>query len=217
MQQKRGVAQYRNGFNVTLAPGRLNDPLRWSNSRLVFVNSMSDLFHDLVPNDFIKKVFSIMAKANGHIYQVLTKRIDRVMQIQDQIAWSKNVWLGVSVENSREAWRIKFLRETKAVVKFVSFEPLLEDISELDLHGIDWAIVGGEYGGNARILRDEWVIKIMNYCSGLGIPFFFKQWGSKRSNPDKNDPTLNRASTNFSKGGCSIGGKIVREFPTIIQ
>ena len=172
-----GMAKYRNGFAVTLHPDTLEMPLRWRKPRSVFVNSMSDLFHDEVPDDFIGSVFDVMVRAHWHRYQVLTKRPERVVSLNAQLPWPTQVWQGVSVENADYAHRIDALRETGAAVKFLSLEPLLGPLPNLDLSGIDWVIVGGESGPGACPMQKEWARDIRDQCLDAGVPFYFKQWG----------------------------------------
>ncbi len=172
-----GMAKYRNGFAVTLHSDTLEIPLRWRKPRSIFVNSMSDLFHDEVPDDFIAAVFDVMARAHWHRYQVLTKRPERVVRLNSRLPWPAQVWQGVSVENADYAHRIDALRETGAAVKFLSLEPLLGPLPNLDLSGIDWVIVGGESGPGARPMQPEWARDIRDQCVDAGVPFYFKQWG----------------------------------------
>lgn len=175
-----GVDKYRNGFKLTLHPQSLDEPLRWRRSRLVFVNSMSDLFHEDVAVDFIRSVFSVMQRAKQHHFQVLTKRSERLAEIAPLLDWPPNVWMGVSVESSQYTYRIDHLKNTAAAVKFLSCEPLLGPLPELPLDGIDWVIVGGESGPGSRPMRAEWVREIRDQCLARGIAFFFKQWGGVR-------------------------------------
>ncbi len=175
--QLMGQANYRNGFKLTLQPQMLDLPLRWKTPKRIFVNSMSDLFHKDVPTDYIKRVFDAMKGAHWHQYQVLTKRSERVLELSDELEWSPQVWMGVSVENDKYKHRIDDLRQTGAPVKFLSLEPLLGSLGKLNLRGIDWAIVGGESGPGARPLNVEWVTEIRDQCITSGVPFFFKQWG----------------------------------------
>jgi len=156
---------------------RLEQPLRWKKSRVAFVNSMSDLFHESVPLGFIQKVFTVMRAAPKHTFQVLTKRSARLLELNAQIDWPANVWMGVSVESEDYLFRIEHLRQTDASVKFLSFEPLLGPVRSLDLQGMHWVIVGGESGPKARPLKKEWVLDIKSQCERASIPFFFKQWG----------------------------------------
>jgi protein gp37 len=172
-----GQANYRNGFKLTLQPQMLDLPLRWKSPRRVFVNSMSDLFHQDVPLEYVKRVFEVMARAHWHQFQVLTKRADRLRELSSQLPWPPNVWQGVSVESERYLDRIDDLRHTGAAVKFLSLEPLLEALPNLDLRGIDWVIVGGESGPGARPIEKSWVVGIREKCKRAGVAFFFKQWG----------------------------------------
>jgi protein gp37 len=175
-----GQARYRNNFDVTLHPDLLKQPLRWSRPRKIFVNSMSDLFHPDVPLDFIQAVFDIIGKAYWHTFQILTKRSERLAELATDIAWHKNVWMGVSVESQQYVHRIEHLRKVQAAVRFLSVEPLLRPIRRLPLHGIHWVIVGGESGPGARGIDPQWVRKIRDRCVAQGVPFFFKQWGGTK-------------------------------------
>ena len=167
------------GFDLRLVPEKLGQPFQWAESRRIFVNSMSDLFHDAVPDAYIDRVFAAMRGANWHTYQVLTKRPERMLRFvnaRDWIKEARHIWLGVSVENRKHGLpRIDLLRDTKAGVRFLSIEPLLEDLGELDLEGIDWVIVGGESGPRARAMSESWVLAIRNSCAEQRVPFFFKQ------------------------------------------
>ena len=179
---------YEQGFDLRLAPHKLVEPLTWTEPHQVFVNSMSDLFHDKVPEDYIARVWAVMGLADWHVYQVLTKRAPRMRRLVERfvpqrgmVAPPRHVWLGVSVENSKHGLpRIDELRETPAAVRFLSIEPLLEDLGQLDLEGIDWVIVGGESGPGARPMHPEWARSIRDQCAEQGVPFFFKQWGGVR-------------------------------------
>src|SRR5688572_11345005 len=180
----RGVPghPYEQGFDLRLIPGKLGEPLRWSKSRMIFVNSMSDLFHEEVPDDYILSVANVMQTANWHTYQVLTKRADRLQEslrttLREQ-AMLPHIWWGVSVEDREHGLpRIDLLRDAPAVVRFLSVEPLLEDLGTIDLDGIHWVIVGGESGHGARPMPSGWVESIRDQCAEAGVPFFFKQWG----------------------------------------
>lgn len=172
-----GQANYRNGFKLTLQPHMLEVPLKWKKPQTIFVNSMSDLFHVDVPLHYIQQVFEVMNQAHWHRFQVLTKRADRLEELSPQLTWPTNVWMGVSVENQKYVHRIDNLRNTGAKIKFLSLEPLLGPLNDLDLAGIDWAIVGGESGYGARPIKEEWVLNIRQQCNTFGVPFFFKQWG----------------------------------------
>ena len=183
----RGVPghPYEQGFDLRLVPEKLDEPSRWSRSRQIFVNSMSDLFHDRVTDDYIEAVAQVMSKANWHVYQVLTKRSSRLQQLLSTklsaYALQPHIWWGVSVEDRKHGLpRIEHLRETPAVIRFLSIEPLLEELGEIDLRGISWVIVGGESGPRARPMKREWVVSILQQCEDQDVPFFFKQWGGTR-------------------------------------
>jgi len=175
--QKMGNPNYRNGFDVTLHPHLLEAPLSWKRSRLVFVNSMSDLFHEEVSVEFIQQVFETMRRAHWHTFQVLTKRSERLVDLAPSLAWPSNVWMGVSVENSDVVERIDHLRKVGSAVRFLSLEPLLGPLPDLNLRGIHWVIVGGESGPGARLMEPSWVSDIKEQCENSHVPFFFKQWG----------------------------------------
>ena len=172
-----GQSNYRNGFELTLQPQMLELPLHWKRPRRIFVNSMSDLFHADVPLEFIKAVFDVMRRAHWHEFQILTKRSERLAELDSELLWPLNVWMGVSVESAQFLQRIPHLAETRARVKFLSLEPLLGPLPGLALDGIDWVIVGGESGPSARPMNVEWVAGIRDTCAVAGVPFFFKQWG----------------------------------------
>jgi protein gp37 len=178
--QAMGQKNYAQGFEVTLHPHCLDLPLSWKRPQLIFVNSMSDLFIDQVPDNFILDVFQTMNRATWHTFQVLTKRSERLCELASTLPWAENIWMGVSVETNEYTHRIEHLRGTGASVKFLSLEPLLGPIPELDLHGIDWVIVGGESGPGARAMKEDWVIDIREQCVRSDVPFFFKQWGGVR-------------------------------------
>ena len=175
--QATGMAKYRKGFEVALHPDTLDIPLRWRKPRSIFVNSMSDLFHARVPDDFVRDVFDVMERAYWHRYQVLTKRPERVAELNAVLPWPAQIWLGVSVESPDYVHRIDLLRQTGAAVKFLSLEPLLEPLPDLNLDGIDWVIVGGESGPGARPMQGDWVRDIRDQCLAAGVKFHFKQWG----------------------------------------
>lgn len=175
--QAMGQANYTQGFNLALQPHALDLPLRWKKPRAIFVNSMSDLFHDDVPDHFIQQVFDVMRGAHWHQYQVLTKRSERLLELSPLLCWEPHIWMGVSVETEKYAKRIDHLRATSAHTKFLSLEPLLGPLRNLNLSGIDWVIVGGESGPMARPMDQAWVVDIRNQCRRAGVPFFFKQWG----------------------------------------
>jgi protein gp37 len=180
----RGVKghPYEQGFDLRFVPEKLEEPLRWSKPRMIFVNSMSDLFHEDVPTEYILQVAGVMQKANWHTYQVLTKRADRLQTVLNtalrEQASLPHIWWGVSVENRKHGLpRIEYLRNTPATIRFLSVEPLLEDLGTVDLHGIHWVIVGGESGHGARPMERSWVESIRDQCAAANVPFFFKQWG----------------------------------------
>jgi protein gp37 len=175
--QAMGQPNYRNGFEVTLQPRMLELPLKWKRPQRIFVNSMSDLFHEDVPLDYIQRVFDVMRRAHWHRFQILTKRADRLADLDPELDWPPNVWMGVSVENLDHVDRIDHLRRTRARVKFLSLEPLLGPLPGLNLRGIDWAIVGGESGPGARPVEESWILGIRDQCREAGVAFFFKQWG----------------------------------------
>ncbi len=172
-----GNRSYRNEFQLTLQPHILEVPLHWKRPQVIFVNSMSDLFHEDVPKDYILRVFDVMRKAHWHTYQILTKRSDRVLELDADLDWQPQIWMGVSVESEDYTFRIDHLRRTSALTKFLSLEPLLGPLTNLDLAGIDWAIVGGESGPGARPMQEAWATSIRKQCSLAGTRFFFKQWG----------------------------------------
>ena len=172
-----GQSNYANGFRLTLQEQMLELPLTWKKPRTVFVNSMSDLFHKSVPANYIERVFKVMNAAHWHQFQVLTKRSERLLEISSCLAWTPNIWMGVSVENYDYTFRIDHLRQTDAQVKFLSLEPLLGPLQNLNLKGIDWVIVGGESGPGARSMNPEWVKQIQVQCNQAKVAFFFKQWG----------------------------------------
>ena len=174
-----GNPRYKNGFKVTLHPDQLELPLRWRKPKRIFVNSMSDLFHDDVPEDFIKRVLLTAANSPWHSYQILTKRAQRLAKLAPRLAWPENVWQGVSIENEEYAWRADHLRQVPAAVRFLSIEPLLGPINKLRLDGIDWVIVGGESGPRARAMHPDWVRSLRDQCRKHDVPFFFKQWGGR--------------------------------------
>ncbi|EIW17528.1 MULTISPECIES: DUF5131 family protein [Pelosinus] len=172
-----GQLKYRNGFKVTLQEKALDYPLLLKTPKIIFVNSMSDLFHEDVPFEYIKKIFDIMKQASWHRFQVLTKRSERLAELSSLLEWSPNIWLGVTVENNDCIFRIDHLRETNAHIKFLSLEPLIGPLPDINLTNIDWVIVGGESGPGSRPMKEEWVHSIRDSCQRGHIPFFFKQWG----------------------------------------
>lgn len=203
--QKMGSKRYRNAFKLTLHEDALNLPLKWKRPKKIFVDSMSDLFHKDVPFDFIDKVWDVMFKANWHIYQILTKRPEIMLQYLEErrkVSHAlnispKHIWLGTSVEDSKVIHRIDTLRKVPAAIRFISFEPLIGDVGKLDLSNIHWAIVGGESGPNHRSMKEEWALNILKQCRNQNVPFFFKQWGGIKS----------------KSGGRALQGKIYDEYP----
>jgi protein gp37 len=196
-----GQKKYSNGFRLTLHPETLDLPLQWKEPQMIFVNSMSDLFHHDVPLEYIQRVFDTMRAASWHQFQVLTKRSGRLLAVSDQIDWPSNVWMGVSVELEAYAARIDHLRRTGARIKFLSLEPLLGSLENLDLTCIDWVIVGGESGPGARPMRSEWVTSIRLQCEQASVAFFFKQWGG----------------VNKKRTGRILGGQTYDEMPRAID
>ena len=192
-----GQRNYRNGFAVSVHEHVFDYPLKWKKPQTIFVNSMSDLFHEEIPEDVIHRIFDVMRKARWHTFQVLTKRSERLLTMNPVLDWSDNVWMGVSVENQDNRYRIDHLRQMDARVKFLSIEPLLGSIRELNLEGIDWVIVGGESGPKARVMRKEWVLRIRDICLEADVPFFFKQWGG----------------VNRKRNGRSLDGTIWDQMP----
>ncbi len=177
----RGIAghPYEQGFDLRLWPDRIEQPLKWKKPRTIFVNSMSDLFHESIPLDFISRVFDVMVAADQHVFQILTKRQDRLVQVASELPWPPNVWMGVSIENRRFVDRAERLREVPAAVRFISAEPLLGPLEGLDLAGIHWVIAGGESGPRNRPVRAAWVRALLEQCARADVPFFFKQWGGR--------------------------------------
>jgi protein gp37 len=197
--QAMGNPRYRNGFEVTLHPDQLSLPLRWLQPRRIFVNSMSDLFHESVPFEYIRHALEVMAEAHWHQFQILTKRAERLEALSPKLPWPKNVWQGVSVESADYTWRIRHLKKVPASIRFLSVEPLLGPIKRLPLSGISWVIVGGESGPGHRPMSPSWVKDIRDQCQNAGVPFFFKQWGGR-----------------FPKAnGRKLDGRYWNEFPTV--
>ncbi len=196
-----GSDRYRNGFEVTLHPDLLDVPHGWRQPRVVFVNSMSDLFHDDISLAYIQRVFTTMRDCPHHTFQVLTKRSERLADLAPQLPWSGNVWMGVSVEDARVLGRVHDLRRVPAAVRFLSLEPLIGPLDALPLDGIHWVIVGGESGPKARPMRKEWVTSIFRQCRAARVPFFFKQWGGVRK-----DLT-----------GRELNGRTYNEMPGVLQ
>ena len=192
-----GSPRYASGFDVTVHRDLFEKPLEWKKPKMIFVNSMSDLFHDSIPDEDILAIFKTMNKANWHIFQVLTKRSARLLKLSPQIEWTDNIWMGVSVENKASIYRSEDLKMTGAKIKFVSAEPLLESISNINLHGIDWLIVGGESGPQSRPMDKSWVLELRDHAQENGIPFFFKQWGG----------------FNKKKNGSMLDGRLYKEYP----
>lgn len=192
-----GSESYRNGFQLTLHPRLLDLPLKWQRPRMIFVNSMSDLFHKDVPFEFIQQVFKTMVTAEQHKFQILTKRPERAVEVSVELPWPDNVWIGTSVENERCVHRIDLLRLVPSAVRFLSLEPLLGPLRSLDLDGIDWVIVGGESGPKARPMDEHWVTEIRDQCVSSNVPFFFKQWGGVHK----------------KRAGRELEGKIWNEMP----
>jgi protein gp37 len=197
--QAMGIDKYKNGFAVRTHEDSLNTPYSWKKSKVIFVNSMSDLFHPEVPLDFIMKVFAVMNDTPQHTYQVLTKRADRLHQLHHLLNWTPNIWMGVSVEDERVLSRIDFLRETNAMTKFLSCEPLIGPLTNMNLTGIDWVIAGGESGRKARPMKEMWVWDVKMQCQEQEVLFFFKQWGG----------------TNKKKAGRLLAGNTYDEMPAI--
>lgn len=176
-----GNPRYEDGFEITFHQDKLEEPLSWRKPRHVFVNSMSDLFHKEVPLTFIEKVFEVIRKSDNHIFQVLTKRARRLAKLAPKLDWPKNLWMGVSIENQDYVWRIGCLRQTPSSTKFISVEPLIGSVGKLPLKDVDWVIVGGESGPNARPMRKQWVKDVRDQCIKTNTSFFFKQWGGSTS------------------------------------
>lgn len=212
-----GQPNYINGFALTLHEQSLALPLRWRSPQRIFVNSMSDMFHEDVPAEFILRAFDVMHRANWHNFQVLTKRAARLAELDHRLTWTPNIWMGVSVESQSYIERIDHLRQTGAAVKFLSLEPLLGPLDGLRLQGIDWVIAGGESGPGAREIKAEWVASIRDQCCDARVPFFFKQWGKRKFNPDVDDPTIASDHPHHAKGGCQLEGQIHREVPLAVQ
>ncbi len=189
-----GQPNYEQGFQVTVHEKTLEFPLMWRKPQMVFVNSMSDIFHEKVPEGFIRRVFDVMRQASWHTFQVLTKRAERMHNLADEIDMPPNVWMGVTVEAKRYLNRLDHLKNIPSRVRFISFEPLIAPVGEINLSGIDWVIVGGESGPRARPMDKAWVVEILDQCLSAGVPFFFKQWGGtnkKKSGRLLDDRTWN--------------------------
>lgn len=196
-----GSANYQNGFKLTVHRDSLQLPLKWKKPQLIFVNSMSDLFHKDVPDSFIFDMFKVMREANWHKFQILTKRSERLLYMNKQLPWADNILMGVTVENEKYIYRLEHLKRTGAKTKFLSLEPLLGPLTRLDLKGIGWVIVGGDSGPGARPIKPEWVTEIRDNSLKSDVPFFFKQWGG----------------TNKKKAGRSLYGKTYSQKPEILN
>jgi protein gp37 len=194
-----GVEKYKDNFKVRIHPDQLNIPYTWKSSKVVFVNSMSDLFHEEIPLDFINRVFAVMNDNPNHVFQVLTKRAERLFQVHKELKWTHNIWMGVSVENEKVLNRINFLRKTKARVKFLSCEPLIGPLPKMNLSKIDWVIVGGESGHKPRPMNPDWALDIQEQCEKADVRFFFKQWGGR----------------NKKQAGRLLNGRTYDEMPEI--
>lgn len=207
--QAMNVEGYKNGFRFNTVPSRLNDPLKRKKPTVYFVNSMSDIFHEEMPIDYLNKIFDVIEKTQYHTYQILTKRAENMFQYLTKRPIPKNIWLGVTVENRKEGLpRIDKLRNLKASVLFLSVEPLLEDLGKINLKNIDWVIVGGESGNRARPMDKNWVLNIKKQCENEDIAFFFKQWGTWGADKIKR---------NKKKNGKILDGEIWHEYPKIID
>ncbi len=193
-----GNIRYKNGFDVTVHRDLFTRPLEWKKPKMIFVNSMSDIFHEKVSDDDIISIFEVMNKATWHTFQLLTKRPERLAEITSKVEWTPNIWMGVTVENTPSIKRCEMLKQCDAKVKFISAEPLLESIKGINLDGIDWLIVGGESGAGCRPLKKEWVIELRDLAKENDIPFFFKQWGG----------------FHHSQGGSELDGVQYKEYPT---
>ena len=216
-QHNSQLPKYKQGFDIVVEhPDTLGDPHKWLKPTTVFVNSMSDLFHRDISLAFLKKVFKVMNETPQHTYQVLTKRHLLLERHSSELNWTNNIWMGVSVGTQKATERIKSLQKCGAKHKFLSVEPLIEKISEMDLTGIDLVLVGGESGdNNSRPMLKEWVMEVKKFCKRDKVPFFFKQWGLERNNPDEHDPTMNKSHRYYAKGGCMLDGKVYLSNPSI--
>jgi protein gp37 len=197
--QAMGVDKYKDNFKVRTHEAALKVPYTWKKSKVVFVNSMSDLFHEEVPLEFIQKVFKVMNDNPQHVFQVLTKRGQRLLDVHEKLKWTHNIWMGVSVEEQKVESRVEYLRKTNARVKFLSLEPLIGPLPNLNLNKIDWVIVGGESGHSPRPMDEDWVLDIQEQCVKADVAFFFKQWGGK----------------NKKKSGRELNGRTYDEMPEI--
>lgn len=199
--QSMGQEKYKNGFKLSIHPEVLNEPYNWKKPKMIFVNSMSDLFHKDIPVSFIKQVFNVIKENPHHVFQILTKRADilRYYDSEGWLEWPHNLWMGVTIENGDVMHRIENLRHTGARVKFLSCEPLLSPLPDMNLQGIDWVIVGGESGRTPRPMKEEWVIDIRQQCQKANVAFYFKQWGG----------------TNKKKAGKMLEGRVYNEMPLV--
>ncbi len=196
-----GNPSYANGFTVTLHEELLKLPLKWKKPHTIFVNSMSDLFHEDIPEEFIMRVFDVMHKADWHRYQILTKRSRRMLEMSSRLHWMPHIWMGVTVEEQEYIYRIEHLQQINSSVKFLSLEPLLGPITNIPLNGIDWVIVGGESGPKSRPIKKDWVLDIRDQCQDNRVPFFFKQWGG----------------INKKKAGRVLEGRTWDEIPSLLS
>ena len=194
-----GTRGYENGFDVTMHPHALEKPLKMKKPQVIFVNSMSDIFHEKIPDAFIFQIFEVMNKAHWHTFQVLTKRPKRLAKLADKLNWTDNIWMGVTVEANEYVDRVDYLRDCPAKIKFLSLEPLIDSVDKLDYTGINWVIAGGESGYGARVMQKEWVLEIRDRCKNENIDFFFKQWGG----------------VNKKKAGRLLDGEIYDEMPKL--
>lgn len=208
-----GTEKYKDGFKIRTHANALNIPFTWKKPKVVFVNSMSDLFHPEVPLEFIQAVFLVMNQTPKHTYQVLTKRSDRLLELSSLLTWTDNIWMGVSVENEDYTFRINDLASTGAKTKFLSIEPLIGPVKTLNLENINWVIVGGESGHKARPVKQNWIEFVKLKCEENQTPFFFKQWGKPKFNTNQLDPTISSDHPNHAKGGCELNGQIFRALP----
>ncbi len=192
-----GNPRYKNGFNITTHEDLIEAPLHWKTPRKIFVNSMSDLFHESIPNEIIYRIFEVMNSANWHTFQILTKRSERLLTLSPKLKWTKNIWMGVTVENTDALYRVAHLQKTGSKIKFISAEPLISALTRIKLDGIDWLIVGGESGPGSRPMNEEWVLDLKNMAAENNVAFFFKQWGG----------------VNKKKNGRLLGGRTYDEYP----
>jgi protein gp37 len=204
--QSMRMEDYKDGFKFKILPHRLNDPLKIKNPQKFFVNSMSDLFHDDMPDEYLNQIFDVINQTPQHTYQILTKRVENMYIYFQNHNVPQNVWLGVTVENSKYSYRIDILKKINATIKFISFEPLIDSAGKIDLTDIDWVIVGGESGYNGRPMKPEWVNEIYLQCQEKNIPFFFKQWGTWGSDGIKRNKKAN---------GKLFQDKIIQEYPKL--